>query len=138
MKRVAGAAVGMALLIALTLCVSLYRTLHAPASVSVVSPMGDYLIESVRVSGLLAPLGGVAYLRVIERAAPANVYRTPLFDTQHIDFSMTSENSRYLDAIVWVRFDKQMQHFFISMPQWRADWRNRFISNSPFETGGNG
>ncbi len=57
MKRVAGTAVGMALLIALTLCVSLYRTLHAPASVSVVSPMGDYLIESVRVSGLLAPLG---------------------------------------------------------------------------------
>lgn len=138
MKRAAGAAFCMALLIALTLCVGLYRTLHAPARVSVVSPMGGYVIESVSVSGLLDPFGRVSYLRLIDQQTPSNVYRTPLFDTQHIDFSRTSEDSRYLDAIVWVRFDKQMQRFFIDMPQWRDDWRNRFISNTPFEAGGNG
>jgi len=138
MKKAVFVAFGIALLALFGIGTSLYSTLQAPASVSVVNPMGGYVIESVRVTGLLAPLGGVAYLRIIDRQTPSTVYRTPLFATQHIDFSKTSEDSRYLDAIVWVRFDKQAQHFSIGMPQWRADWRNRFISNTPFEAGGNG
>lgn len=148
MKKAALSALVIASLLALLFGWSLYKTINAPARTQVVSPQGDYLIESVTVfdpleilSGFLFPFsewGEMSYLRIIDRQDPSKVYRTPMFSTLNTDFSLRSEDSRYLNAIIWVKFDKQEQRFIIGMPSWRPDWRNIFISNTPYEAGGNG
>lgn len=63
-----------------------------PASSTVISPSGRYVMENVRVGKILT-LGGMAYLRVIDRQNPQEVYRTPLYDTQSLDMR-TSESSQ--------------------------------------------
>ena len=152
MKKAALSALVIASLLALLFGWSLYKTINAPARTQVVSPQGDYLIESVTVfapleilSGLLAPFSapfsewsGMSYLRIIDRHNPSKVYRTPMFSTRNSDFRFPSEDSQYLDAMVFVRFDKHEQRFIVGMPSWRPNWRNIFISNTPYEAGGNG
>lgn len=115
---------------------SLNDALSAPPSVSQVSPQGGYLIESVPVQGLLAPGGGLSYLRIVDRADQSKVFRSPLFTSRSVDMR-TSEDSQSL-GVTWIAFDKRTQGFTLSIPQWRPDWRNIFISNTPYEVVPNG
>lgn len=114
----------------------LHEALNAPASISEVSPLGGYLIENVPIGGMLAPLGGLAYLRIIDRQSPDQVFRSPLYLRQSVDMRVT-EDERGL-GVTWVVFDKRRRRFILSIPQWRPDWRNTFISNTPYEVMPNG
>lgn len=115
---------------------SLSEALSAPPSVSQVSPQGGHLIESVPIQGLLAPDGGLSYLRIVDRADRSKVYRSPLFTTRSVDLR-TSEDSQSL-GVTWIDFNKRTQRFTLSIPQWRPDWRNIFFSNTPYEVVPNG
>ncbi|WP_415845922.1 hypothetical protein ACMYUJ_07495 [Stutzerimonas zhaodongensis] len=115
---------------------SLTSALNAPPSVSQVSPQGGHLIESVPVQGLLAPGGGVSYLRIVDRSDRSKVFRSPLFTSRSVDM-WASEDSQSL-GVTWIDFDKRAQGFTLSIPQWRPDWRNIFISNTPYEVVPNG
>lgn len=115
---------------------SLNDALSAPPSVSQVSPQGGYLIESVPVQGLLAPGGGLSYLRIVDRADRATVFRSPLYTTRSVDMR-ASEDSQSL-GVTWIAFDKRTHGFTLSIPQWRPDWRNIFFSNTPYEVVPNG
>ena len=115
---------------------SLSDALSAPPSVSQVSPKGGYLIESVPVQGLLAPGGGLSYLRIVDRTDGSKVFRSPLFTTRSVDMR-ASEDSQSL-GVTWIAFDKRTQGFTLSIPQWRSDWRNIFFSNTPYEVVPNG
>ncbi|MBJ7371095.1 MAG: hypothetical protein JHD19_06545 [Pseudomonas sp.] len=100
-----------------------------PASSTVISPSGRYVMENVRVGKILT-LGGMAYLRVIDRQNPQEVYRTPLYDTQSLDMR-ASENASTV-GIVWIYFNKDKKTFEIALPQWETHWLNIFISNTPY------
>ncbi|WP_181298646.1 hypothetical protein [Pseudomonas sp. Q2-TVG4-2] len=115
---------------------SLADALSAPPSVSQVSPHGGHLIESVPVQGLLAPGGGLSYLRIVDRADQSKVFRSPLFTSRSVDMR-TSEDSQSL-GVTWIAFDKRTHGFTLSIPQWRPDWRNIFFSNTPYEVVPNG
>ena len=115
---------------------SLSDALSAPPSVSQVSPQGGHLIESVPVQGLLAPYGGLSYLRIVDRADRSKVFRSPLFTTRSVDLR-ASEDSQSL-GVTWIAFNKRTQRFTLSIPQWRPDWRNIFFSNTPYEVVPNG
>lgn len=115
---------------------SLTSALNAPPSVSQVSPQGGHLIESVPVQGLLAPGGGVSYLRIVDRSDRSKAFRSPLFTSRSVDMR-ASEDSQSL-GVTWIDFDKRAQGFTLSIPQWRPDWRNIFISNTPYEVVPNG
>ncbi|AHL73610.1 hypothetical protein CH92_00250 [Stutzerimonas stutzeri] len=115
---------------------SLNDALSAPPSVSQVSPQGGHLIESVPVQGLLAPGGGLSYLRIVDRADRSTIFRSPLFATRSVDMR-ASEDSQSL-GVTWIAFDKRTQDFTLSIPQWRPDWRNLFFSNTPYEVVPNG
>ena len=126
------------LLAALVLLVtwSLNDALNAPPSVSQISPQGGHLIESVPVQGLLAPGGGLSYLRIVDRADGSTVFRSPLFATRSVDMRAI-EDSQHL-GVTWIAFDKRTQEFTLSIPQWRPDWRNILFSNTPYEVVPNG
>jgi hypothetical protein len=115
---------------------SLSDALSAPPSVSQVSPQGGHLIESVPVQGLLAPDGGLSYLRIVDRADRSKEFRSPLFTTRSVDLR-ASEDSQSL-GVTWIDFNKRTQRFTLSIPQWRPDWRNIFFSNTPYEVVPNG
>jgi hypothetical protein len=100
-----------------------------PASSTVISPSGRYVMENVRVGKILT-LGGLAYLRIIDRQNPQEVYRTPLYDTQSLDMR-ASENESTV-GIAWIYFDKDKKAFEIALPQWESHWLNLFISNTPY------
>lgn len=100
-----------------------------PASSTVISPSGRYVMENVRVGKILT-LGGMAYLRIIDRQNPQEVYRTPLYDTQSLDMR-ASENASTV-GIVWIYFNKDKKTFEIALPQWETHWLNIFISNTPY------
>lgn len=100
-----------------------------PASSTVISPSGRYVMENVRVGKILT-LGGMAYLRIIDRQNPQEVYRTPLYDTQSLDMR-ASENESTV-GIAWIYFDKDKKAFEIALPQWESHWLNLFISNTPY------
>lgn len=136
MKKILVAACG--LLAVLILCLGWVRndTINAPASVSDTSPLGGYLVESVPVSPVLAPLGGLSYLRIVDRQDPTQVFRSPLYLRQSVDMRV-SEDEQTL-GVTWIEFDKRERRFVISIPQWRPDWRNLFISNTPYEVVPNG
>lgn len=130
--------VGCILLTAFALLVgwSVNDALNAPPSISQISPEGGYLIESVPVHGLLAPGEGLSYLRIVDRTDGAKVFRSPLFATRSVDMR-ASEDSQSL-GVTWIAFDKRTQNFTLSIPKWRADWRNMFFSNTPYEVVPNG
>ncbi|MCI0916524.1 hypothetical protein JNA64_05045 [Pseudomonas stutzeri] len=113
-----------------------HSALDAPASVSETSPLGNYLIESVPLTGLLAPGGGLAYLRIINRQLPERVYRSPLYAVQSVDMRV-SEDERTV-GVTWINFVKREERFILSIPEWRPDWRNALISNTPYEVIPNG
>lgn len=136
MKRVAISACSLVAVSALVLGWGLIATINAPAATSKVSPLGGYLIESVPVGGMLAPLGGLAYLRIIDRQNPDQVFRSPLYLRQSVDIRVT-EDERSL-GVTWIEFDKRQRRFTLSIPQWRPDWRNTFISNTPYDVLPNG
>lgn len=125
------------LLVALALLFgwSLSDALSAPPSASQASPQGGHLIESVPVQGLLAPGGGLSYLRIVDRA-DRREFRSPLFTTRSVDMR-ASEDSQSL-GVTWIAFDKRTQDFTLSIPQWRPDSRNIFFSNAPYEVVPNG
>jgi hypothetical protein len=138
MKKAALSALFIVSLLALALGLSLNKTINAPASFSFVSPEGGYIIESVTVTGLLNPFGGLSYLRIIDRQDPSKVFRTPLYAAGSLDlWRGATESSEYL-SVMWVRFDKHEQRFTLGTPEWNSSWRNIFISNTPYEAGGNG
>lgn len=126
------------LLAALASCLGwvLHDAINTPASVSDVSPLGGYLIESVPVNGVLAPLGGLSYLRITDRQNPDQVFRSPLYLRQSVDIRVT-EDAQSL-GVTWIEFDKRQRRFTLSVPQWRPDWRNTFISNTPYDVVPNG
>ncbi|WAJ36341.1 hypothetical protein OU800_17210 [Pseudomonas sp. GOM7] len=136
MKKILVAACGLFATLALFLGWSLNEVLDAPASVSQVSPQGGHLIESVPVRGLLAPGGGLSYLRIVDRQDPTQVFRSPLYLRQSVDMRV-SEDEQTL-GVTWIEFDKRERRFVLSIPQWRPDWRNLFISNTPYEVVPNG
>lgn len=136
MKRVAISACSLVAVSALVLGWGLVATINAPAATSKVSLRGDYLIESVPVGGMLAPLGGLAYLRIIDRQNPDQVFRSPLYLRQSVDIRVT-EDERSL-GVTWIEFDKHRRWFTLRIPQWRPDWRNTFISNTPYDVLPNG
>ncbi|MGE8101965.1 hypothetical protein [Pseudomonas fluorescens] len=103
--------------------------LNYPASSTVVSPSGRYVLENVRV-GKIFTLGGMAYLRVIDRQNPQEVYRTPLYDTQLLDMRVTEDDSTV--GIAWIYFNRDKKTFDIAMPRWESHWLNMFISNTPY------
>lgn len=100
-----------------------------PASSTVVSPSGRYILENVRVGRILT-LGGMAYLRVIDRQNPQEIYRTPLYDTQSLDMRVTEDDETV--GIAWIYFNRDKKTFDIAMPQWESHWLNMFISNTPY------
>lgn len=115
---------------------SLNDALSAPPSVSQVSPQGGYLIESVPVQRLLAPGGGLSYLRIVDRADRSTVFRSPLYTTRSVDMRASEDSQRL--GVTWIAFDKRTHGFTLSIPQWRPDWRNIFFSNTPYEVVPNG
>ncbi|MHC8329762.1 hypothetical protein [Pseudomonas sp. LB1P83] len=119
------------LLVALSvLLFSVVNTMkNYPASSTVVSPSGRYILENVRVGRILT-LGGMAYLRVIDRQNPQEVYRTPLYDTQSLDMRVTEDDETV--GIAWIYFNRDNKTFDIAMPQWESHWLNMFISNTPY------
>ncbi|MCQ4257864.1 hypothetical protein [Stutzerimonas stutzeri] len=136
MKKATLAACSLLAAFALLFGWSLNGALNAPPSVSHVSPQGGHLIESVPVQGLLAPGGGLSYVRIVDRADRSKVFRSPLFTSRSVDMR-ASEDSQSL-GVTWIDFDKRAQGFTLSIPQWRPDWRNIFISNTPYEVVPNG
>lgn len=100
-----------------------------PANVTVVSPSGRYILENVPVGKVLT-LGGMAYLRVIDRENPQEVYRTPLYSTQLLDMRTTETETTV--GVVWIYFDHDKKTFEIAMPAWESHWLNMFISNTPY------
>ncbi|OLU28804.1 hypothetical protein BVH03_12140 [Pseudomonas sp. PA15(2017)] len=100
-----------------------------PASSSQVSPSGRYVMESVRVDRVFM-LGGMGYLRVIDTQEPRRVYRTPLYDTQSLDMRVFEDDVEV--GVTWIDFDKKHKEFAISMPQWKGNWLNVFVSNTPY------
>lgn len=100
-----------------------------PASSTVISPSGRYILENVRVGKILT-LGGLAYLRVVDRQNPQEVYRTPLYDTQSLDMRVTENKATV--GVAWIYFNRDKKTFDIAMPQWESHWLNVFISNTPY------
>lgn len=136
MKKAIIAACGLIAALASCLGWVLHDAFNAPASVSDVSPLGGYLIENVPVGGVLAPLGGLAYLRIIDHQNPDQVFRSPLYLRQSVDIRVT-EDAQSL-GVTRIEFDKRQRRFTLSIPQWRPDWRNTFISNTPYDVVPNG
>lgn len=136
MKRVAIFSCCLIALSALVLGWGLVATINAPATISKVSPQGGYLIESVPVDALLAPTGGLSYLRIVDRQNPQQVYRSPLYWRSSVDIRIV-EDERSL-GVTWIEFDKHERRFTLSIPQWRRDWRSSLISNTPYDVVPNG
>lgn len=100
-----------------------------PADVSTESPSGRYIIQNVPVERIFM-LGGMAYLRIIDKQNPEVVYRSPLYDMQSLDMH-TFENERRV-GIYWISFDRETKVFTISMPEWKENLLNVFVSNTPY------
>ncbi|MBV1809864.1 hypothetical protein [Pseudomonas viridiflava] len=103
--------------------------LGCPADVSILSPSGRYEIQNVPVGKVLM-FGGMAYLKIIDKESPEAVYRSPLYELQSLDMrAFESENKV---SIYWISFDRGKKAFTISMPEWKENLFNVFISNTPY------
>ena len=136
MKKTTLAACGLFAMLALLFGWSLSDALNAPALTSSVSPQGGYLIERVPVTGLVAPGGGLSYLRIVDRQDKSKVFRSPLYSSRSVDMRAYEDSQSV--GVTWIDFDKHEQRFILSIPQWRPDWRNMFFSNTPYEVMPNG
>ena len=126
-KIVRAAVVLIALVILLIVVVNKMR--NYPANVTNVDTSGRYILENVPV-GRIWTLGGMAYLRVIDRENPEKAYRTPLYSTQSLDMRLYEDDKSV--GVYWLYFNKKEQTFDIAMPQWEWHWLNLFISNTPY------
>lgn len=113
------------------LAVQIYSLLGRPASSSVTSESGRYLMENVHVGGILVAFEDLAYLRITDKNIPGTVFRSPLYPQQSLD--MRSHEDNVAVGIVWVDFLKHDQSFSIRAPDWDQHWLNIFISNTPYE-----
>ena len=100
------------------------------ADTIVISPSGRFLIESVPVNGVIMPWGGMSYLRITDIENPISSYRTPLYETQHLD--MRAHEDANTVGIYWIDFSKSENTFEISIPSWENHWLNTFVSNTPY------
>lgn len=135
MKKLAIAASTLSILTAI-FGWSIWIAIRAPADVSMSSESGRYTIENVPLKGLLSMSGGMAYLRIIDRAKNNKTFRTPLYSTQSLD--MRDYEDSIVVGIVGIDFNKNNHRFIIGVPQWRHHWLNWFISNTPYEIVPNG
>lgn len=121
------------LLIALVglLSLKIHSFLVSPASSSITSESGRYVMENVHVGGVLVAFEDLAYLRVIDKKMPGVVFRSPLYSLQSLD--MRSHEDDMVVGIVWIDFFKHSQTFSIGAPEWSEHWLNVFISNTPYE-----
>ncbi len=111
--------------------VALNNLFKRPASSSVVSESGNYLIENVPVRGWLVPFDDLAYLRITDRQDSNAVFRSPLYPRSAVD--MSTHEDDVIVGIVWIDFYKRDQHFGIRVPEWKSHWLNSFISNTSYE-----
>ncbi|WP_339452939.1 hypothetical protein [Pseudomonas sp. EA_5y_Pfl2_R50] len=111
--------------------VALNNLLKRPASSSVVSESGNYLIENVPVRGWLVPFDDLAYLRITDKQDSNAVFRSPLYPRSAVD--MGTHEDDVIVGIVWIDFYKRDQHFGIRVPEWKPHWLNSFISNTPYD-----
>lgn len=111
--------------------VALNNLLKRPASSSVVSESGNYLIENVPVRGWLVPFDDLAYLRITDKQDSNAVFRSPLYPRSAVD--MGTHEDDVIVGIVWIDFYKRDQHFGIRVPEWKSHWLNSFISNTPYD-----
>lgn len=111
--------------------VSVNNLLKRPASSSVVSESGNYLIENVPVRGWLVPFDDLAYLRITDKRDSNAVFRSPLYPRNAVD--MITDETDVIVGIVWIDFYKRDQHFGIRVPEWKQHWLNSFISNTPYD-----
>ncbi len=111
--------------------VALNNLFKRPASSSVVSESGNYLIENVPVRGWLVPFDDLAYLRITDKQDSNAVFRSPLYPRSAVD--MSTHEDDVIVGIVWIDFYKRDQHFGIRVPEWKSHWLNSFISNTSYE-----
>ena len=109
--------------------VAVYELLSRKAYVSVVSPSGKYIIESVAGASLLTPRETV-YLRFYERENPAHVYRTPLFPELALDMRAREDEAEV--GVVFIYLDKKANTFSLALSRPDEHWMNRFISNTSY------
>ncbi|WP_123426143.1 hypothetical protein [Pseudomonas brassicacearum] len=111
------------------LVVVVNKICNFPANVTSIDTSGRYILQNVPVGGILG-LGGMAYLRVIDRERPEKAYRTPLYSTQLLDMRLFEDDKSV--GVYWLYFNKKEETFDIAMPQWEWHWLNIFISNTPY------
>ncbi|MCF5167023.1 hypothetical protein GIW45_23880 [Pseudomonas congelans] len=111
------------------LVVIVNKVCNYPSNVITVDTSGRYLLQNVPVGGILG-LSGMAYLRVIDRENPGEVYRTPLYSTQLLDMRLYEDDKSV--GVYWLYFNKNEKTFDIAMPQWEWHWLNLFVSNTPY------
>lgn len=118
----------LVLLVAL-LVVVVNKICNFPANVTNIDTSGRYILQNVPVGGILG-LGGMAYLRVVDKEHPEKAYRTPLYSTQSLDMRLFEDDKSV--GVYWLYFNKEEKTFDIAMPQWEWHWLNLFISNTPY------
>ncbi|MCD5989311.1 hypothetical protein KDX30_15520 [Pseudomonas sp. CDFA 553] len=111
------------------LVVVVNKMCNYPSNVTTVDTSGRYLLQNVPVGRILG-LGGMAYLRVIDKEHPGEVYRTPLYSTQLLDMRLYEDDTSV--GVYWLYFNKNEKTFDIAMPQWDWHWLNLFISNTSY------
>ncbi|RIJ12355.1 hypothetical protein DXT77_05005 [Pseudomonas sp. 91RF] len=111
------------------LIVVVNKICNFPANVTNIDTSGRYILQNVPVGGILG-LGGMAYLRVVDKEHPERAYRTPLYSTQSLDMRLFEDDKSV--GVYWLYFNKEEKTFEIAMPQWEWHWLNLFISNTPY------
>lgn len=111
------------------LVVIVNKICNFPANVTSIDTSGRYILQNVPVGGILG-LGGMAYLRVIDKEHPEKAYRTPLYSTQLLDMRLFEDDKSV--GVYWLYFNKKEETFDIAMPQWEWHWLDIFISNTPY------
>ena len=103
---------------------------HRQPSTIAISKSGEYLIEHVRATGILNPIGDMSYLRITRIDHPKISYRTPLFRSAYLDMRL-HENDQAI-SITWIDLIKENKVFEIGIPEWKEHWLNIFISDTPY------
>jgi hypothetical protein len=111
------------------LVVVVNKMCNYPANVTTVNTFGRHILQNVPVGGILG-FAGMAYLRVIDREQPEEIYRSPLYSTQLLGMRLFEDDKSV--SVYWLHFNKREKTFDIAMPQWDRHWIKIFISNTPY------
>lgn len=84
------------------LVVVVNKICNFPANVTNIDTSGRYLLQNVPVGGILG-LGGMAYLRVVDKEHPEKAYRTPLYSTQSLDMRLFEDDKSV--GVYWLYFN---------------------------------